>query len=166
MADRYQERPFPADDNDRGGDPRASAKDEGDPLAELARLIGQTDPFGSMGRANRQLPPRPTARDQYQPPSQHRPSQHQPSQHQPAQYQPAPQYQPPPQYQHPVEPDVGLRAGAPPWLQRASRQEIPEQDSTEDYPSAVHPLQRYAAARPPEPDYQDTPAYADEPNTE
>ena len=45
MADRYRDRPFPADnDYDRGGDPQASAKGESDPLAELARLIGQTFP--------------------------------------------------------------------------------------------------------------------------
>ncbi len=42
---------------------------ESDPLAELARLIGQTDPFGAMGRANQQVPPRTAARDQYQPPA-------------------------------------------------------------------------------------------------
>ncbi len=59
MADRYQDRPFPADDDyDRGDDPHASAKGESDPLAELARLIGQTDPFGSMGRANQPVQPR------------------------------------------------------------------------------------------------------------
>ena len=66
MADRYQDRPFPADDDyDHGGDPHASAKGESDPLAELARLIGQTDPFGSMGRANLPLQPRGGERDQY-----------------------------------------------------------------------------------------------------
>jgi hypothetical protein len=59
MADRYQDRPFPADDGyDRGGDPHASARGESDPLAELARLIGQTDPLGSMGRANQPVQPR------------------------------------------------------------------------------------------------------------
>ena len=70
MADRYQDRPFPADDPyDRGGDQRASAKGESDPLAELARLIGQTDPFGSMGRANQQVQPRTSARAQYEEPA-------------------------------------------------------------------------------------------------
>jgi hypothetical protein len=49
MADRYQDRPFSADDYDHGGSQHASTKGESDPLAELARLIGQTDPFGSMG---------------------------------------------------------------------------------------------------------------------
>ena len=32
---------------------------ESDPLAELARLIGQTDPFANMGRANQPPQPRP-----------------------------------------------------------------------------------------------------------
>src|ERR1700712_3220588 len=65
MADRYQDRPFSADDDyDRGGDPHAPARGESDPLAELARLIGQTDPFAS--RANQQVQPRAAERDQDQ----------------------------------------------------------------------------------------------------
>ena len=151
MADRYQDRPSPArDDYDRGGDPRGSARGESDPLAELARLIGQTDPFGTMGRANQQVQPRTSARDPYQRP-------------------PEPPYQraAEPAYQHPVEPDDGPAAGPPPWLQRANRQEVPQpQEPAADYPSSVHPLQRYAAARaaPPEPVYQEEePQYADEP---
>jgi hypothetical protein len=122
MADRYQGRPFPADDDDHGVDPHAPGTGESDPLAELARLIGQTDPFGTMGRANQPVPPRPAARDPYQ---------------------------------HQQEPDVAPPAGPPPWLQRANRQEVPQQQEPPDYPSSVHPLQRYAAARPPEPEYQD-----------
>jgi hypothetical protein len=136
MADRHQDRPFPADDDyDRGGDPHVSAGGDNDPLAELARLIGQTDPFGSMGRANQPVPPRTSARDSYR--------------HPPA-----------------AEPEEeALPAGPPPWMQRANRQEVPQQD----YPSAAHPLQRYAAARAePAQDYQQTshpqtPAYADDP---
>jgi SPOR domain len=50
MADRYPDRPFPAPDSDRDG---GSRRAESDPLAELARLIGQTDPFG----ANKSAPP-------------------------------------------------------------------------------------------------------------
>ena len=65
MADRYQDKPFPADD-DRGGEPHAPARTENDPLAELARLIGQTDPF-AMGRANQPVQPRGGEHDQYQP---------------------------------------------------------------------------------------------------
>jgi len=70
MADRYQDRPFPDDgDYDGAGDQSGAGRGEGDPLAELARLIGQTDPFGTMGRANAQVPPRSNARDQYQSPA-------------------------------------------------------------------------------------------------
>jgi hypothetical protein len=69
MANRYQDRPFPADhDHDRGG-AYASAGGESDPLAELARLIGQTDPFGSLDRANQQIQPRAKARDQHPQPA-------------------------------------------------------------------------------------------------
>jgi hypothetical protein len=151
MADRYRDRPFPADNGyDRGGDPQASAGGESDPLAELARLIGQTDPFHTTGRANQQVPPRTSARDPYQ------------------------QRSAEPVYQRPAEPsypdysdeaDVSPAAGPPPWLQRANRQEIPQpQEPPPDYPSSVHPLQRYAAARPaPAPEYQEEPQYADEP---
>jgi hypothetical protein len=60
MADRYQDKSSTADDDtDRGTEP-APAKGESDPLAELARLIGQTDPFSSFGRANQPMPPRET----------------------------------------------------------------------------------------------------------
>jgi hypothetical protein len=75
MADRYQDRPFPADDDyDHGGDQHASAKGDSDPLAELARLIGQTDPFGSMGRANLPLQPRADDYDQYDLPAEEPPA--------------------------------------------------------------------------------------------
>jgi hypothetical protein len=147
MADRYQDRPFPADDDyDRGGDPRAPARGESDPLAELARLIGQTDPFGTTGRASQPAPPRTTARDPYER---------------------DPYEDEPPQ----AEPDDGPPAGPPPWMQRANRQEIPREMPREiqrhevpqqDYPSSVHPLQRYAttrAAPEPEPVYEPEHAY-------
>ena len=49
MADRYQDRPFPTDaDHDRGANPYV--RGESDPLAELAQLIGQTDPFGTPAK--------------------------------------------------------------------------------------------------------------------
>jgi hypothetical protein len=136
MADRYQDRPFPADDAyDHGDDPHAPGRSENDPLAELARLIGQTDPFAGMGRANQPVLPRGVPHDQYQD-----------------------------QYDPPVETDDdGAVAGPPPWMQRAARQEAPPQD----YPSSVHPLQRYAAEHAaaqqaaPEPDYHSEPAFAD-----
>ncbi len=50
MPDRYRDRPpFPPDDDYRDHrHPQQNA--DNDPLAELARLIGQTDPFSNFGR--------------------------------------------------------------------------------------------------------------------
>jgi hypothetical protein len=86
MADRYQDKLSPA-----------PAKGESDPLAELARLIGQTDPFSNFGRANQPMPPRDTAT--------HR--------------RPEPEAEP--------ELDDAPPAGPPPWMQRAAQQEAPPQ---------------------------------------
>jgi SPOR domain len=117
MADRYQDRPFPAeDDYHRGDGSHASAKEEGDPLAELARLIGQTDPFGTMGRANLPLQPRDGERDRHD------------------------QYQLPPEADQEADDGPTPALGPPSWM-RAARQEPPEPQP--DYPSAVHPLHRY-----------------------
>jgi hypothetical protein len=49
MSDRYRDRPFPPDDRDYTHAPRQQQGVD-DPLAELARLIGQTDPYSSFGR--------------------------------------------------------------------------------------------------------------------
>jgi hypothetical protein len=93
MADRYQDRPFPADG--RGDSSRGD-----DPLAELARLIGQSDPRGAMGRANQPAKPRPPSappRDDFQQPA--------------------------------AGGDDGAPAAGPlPWMQRANRQEVPPED--------------------------------------
>src|ERR1700704_3155467 len=94
MADRYQDKSSPADDYDRDG-PHAPAKGDSDPLAELARLIGQTDPFSNFGRANQPMPPREN--DHYRRPEP----------------EPAPDI------------DDGPAAGPPPWMQRAAQQEAP-----------------------------------------
>jgi hypothetical protein len=55
MANRYQDRPFRDDDYGRD-ERRASGQPETDPLAELARLIGQTDHFDDVKRG---APPAP-----------------------------------------------------------------------------------------------------------
>jgi hypothetical protein len=133
MADRYSNRPFPADDYNRGSDQHGSGGAESDPLAELARLIGQTDPFGATSRqVPPPLPPQRAAiaREPYQPPHQ-------------------------PQYEAPIdeEDEPQAPAGPLPWMQRANIQrqveppplEYPQEDEGQDYPSAVHPLHRYAA---------------------
>lgn len=151
MADRYPNRPFPAGDHGRGGDQHGSAAAESDPLAELARLIGQADPFGATptARPHPAPPPRPAARETYQMP--------QPS------YQPAePEYEP-----YSEDEDLAPPPGPPQWMQRANlhrdavpvRQAQPElpldDDDADEPPSAVHPLHRYAAPAPaPQDGYQ------------
>jgi hypothetical protein len=55
MADDQSQRPYRASEPPPA---RGSGKSGSDPLAELARLIGQTDPFGEYGReAARRSPP-------------------------------------------------------------------------------------------------------------
>ena len=136
MADRYQNRPFPRDDYDRN-DQFEVGPGESDPLAELARLIGQTDPFGSGARTN-QTAPRPTAREPYQAPAA-----------EPDDVAPA---GPPPWMQ---------RANA---RTVQSEQPSPDYRGEGDFrQSAVHPLHRYAAQHhEAEQNYQQDPADYDE----
>ena len=141
MADRYPNRSLPVDVYGRGSDQHGSGAAESDPLAELARLIGQTDPFGPTSRQNPPPPPPERAAVPREP------------------YQPPPQ----PQYRAPTEEEDGASAGPPQWMQRANIQrqavqeaslaypvEYSEEDEDldykdQDYPSPVHPLHRYAA---------------------
>jgi hypothetical protein len=134
MADRYQDKSLSADDDYDRGTQRTPAKGESDPLAELARLIGQTDPFSNFGRANQPMPPRAT--DPY--------------------YRPEPEPEPEPEI------DEAPPAGPPPWMQRAAQQEAaPQLDfDTSVHPlrryAAAHP--------PAEPEYHEAPPFAAEPD--
>src|SRR5262249_5997865 len=159
-------RPYPAGDYDRGGDQHGSGGGDNDPLAELARLIGQTDPFGPTtsrpaAPARRTAPPPPP---QYQsPPAQQYP----PPQ---PQYQPSQDYQSQ-QYQASYEDEeVDPPAGPPSWMQRANlhrqagaRRQPPADTVYHDYayeqPNAVHPVHRYAAQAP-------APAYQNDSRTQ
>jgi hypothetical protein len=138
MAERYQDRAYPADDNyDRGDDQHGPGRTESDPLAELARLIGQTDPFANIGgRATQQAQPRPAQREAYYPP---------------AEAEETPPAGPPPWMQR-----ANNRQEVPP-------QEYPADDyPAQEYPSAEHPLRRYAAQHPePAADYGHPPPYAE-----
>src|SRR4051795_3524653 len=140
MAERYQDRPFPSDDYGRGGDQHGS----GDPLAELARLIGQTDPFAAQGR---------------------------PGAHPPAAPAPARSYQDDDYRQGDDQQDYAEQAPPPPgppsWMRRANVQ--PQTAPAEPaYPASVnpvHPLHRYSAqptAPEPEPDFRQPQAYPDQ----
>jgi len=62
MADDQNQRPYRSNETLPRATPAASAASGSDPLAELARLIGQNDPFAEFGRANarRAAAPPPT----------------------------------------------------------------------------------------------------------
>src|SRR3954466_6353286 len=141
MAERYQDRPFPSDDY-RGGDQHGS----GDPLAELARLIGQTDPFAAQGR---------------------------PGAHPPAAPAPAParSYQDDDYRQGDDQQDHAEQAppqpGPPSWMRRANvqPQTAPAEPAYSASVNPVHPLHRYSAqptAPEPEPDFRQPQAYPDQ----
>jgi len=136
MAERYQDRPFPSDDYGRGGNPHG--RTESDPLAELARLIGQTDPFAAQGRPAAQPPAAP-----------------------PQSYQDHDDLQDDYQqdYSEPAAPTP------PSWMRRANVQPQPAPEPEPDYPvsvSPVHPLHRYSAQpAAPEPDFHQPQAYQD-----
>jgi SPOR domain len=142
MAERYQERPFSAADYDRG-DPHGAGRGESDPLAELARLIGQNDPLAAAAKpAPRPLQSRANIRPQYTPPEQ--------------------------QYDLPEEAD-NAPPSPPTWMQRARQEAAPPpppqdyDDEPEYQPAPVHPLHRYAAQPPQAPaqDFYEQPQYAD-----
>jgi hypothetical protein len=142
MADRYQDRNFMADDLDRGMAPRGPARSESDPLAELARLIGQNDPFAGAGRAGPkvQVPPRAA----------------------PAAPEPVRAAELPSN-------DPLAAAGPPPWMQqRGGRPEAPRQQPQpapeQNFQEPVHPVHRYGAAAQPAPQREafEEPAFAED----
>ncbi len=179
MADRYQNRPFPSPDQGRG---------EGDPLAELARLIGQNDPNGAASArpAPRPLQSRANIRPQQQydlpdeepaaPPTP--PSWMQRTRHEtPLPPPPLPQiYDEEPEYEQPAPVHPLHRYAAPPPLPRAAAQDFeePQQDyPRQDYPRQDYPKQDYrqqdyrqqddAQQDYPQQDYYEAPQqYADE----
>ncbi|MBT1516628.1 SPOR domain-containing protein [Bradyrhizobium sp. SRL28] len=141
MADRYQERTFPSADQARG---------ESDPLAELARLIGQNDPLGAPAKpAPHPLQSRANVR----------PQQYDPPEEEPVAPSNPPSWMQRARHETPLPP--------PPLPQ--------EYDDEPEYqqPAPVHPLHRYSAQQPQAPaheapaqeqDYYEAPQqYADEP---
>lgn len=155
MANRYQDRPFPADDYDRGGDQYEPDQADSDPLAELARLIGQTDPFGTPARANPQVPPRSVPRDQYQPPPLEEPEDTAPG-------------GPPPWIQranHRRDVQREAPGETPREQSRGASKEIAPEDYGEfedrNYQGSPHPLHRHGAQQQPEQYYQPEPSHAE-----
>src|SRR5690242_3976490 len=154
MADRFQDRPLP-DDLDRidprgRGPARGGGGGDGDPLAELARLIGQNDPFGGgggggvMGRANAKAQPQQRAPE------------------------PAPFRAPPPQ-QDSFDDQLSPAGGPPPWMARTPQapRQMPLAEPDFQQPEPVHPLQRFPGEQPqaqaqyPQQQYRDEPMFDD-----
>ena len=138
MADRYQDRPFPADDEYGRGAERPRPQGGGDPLAELARLIGQSDPFAGREpaapapRHNDGLHEDQTDYDTGTPPG------------------------PPPWMQ---------RANAHDAQQHAAQQHDTHPEPNQQEFENLHPVQRYAVQHPePEPDYHQAPSFAADPD--
>ena len=172
MAERYQNRSYTTASNARGGEPFESDQQESDPLAELARLIGQTDPFGPEGNSSE--PPRAAPREGEQqgyrqdyPQEQDDPQEEEYPQEYEQGYQASPEPEDPP-----------ASAGPPQWIQRAnlrrearreppreSQREAQREVSNDDDLHQVRPVHRYAGqSRQAQPDtyyYQDEPAYAE-----
>ena len=138
MVDRYQGRSFPGrNDYVRDDESHGSSQPESDPLAELARLIGQTDPYGAGTNGRTNLPPQPHAGSQAR-----------------QTYWDDDEFSP--------EAEEGPPPGPPSWMQRAAYQEPQPLNPEQDYPAAVHPLHRYAETNPsPQSDYHSEPAYVD-----
>jgi hypothetical protein len=141
MADRYQDRRYPADDGyDRDDDQHAAGGAESDPLAELARLIGQADPFAHLGgRANQPAVQRSAPREPYYPP---------------AEADDSPPVSAPPWMQRSARQEVPPQDYPP--------QDYPPQDyPAQDLPSNEHPLRRYAVQHAdPAADYGHPPPFA------
>lgn len=144
MAERYQDRPFPSDDYGRGGDQHG--RTESDPLAELARLIGQTDPFAAQSRPSAHPQAVPAPAQSYQD-ADYRQEDYRQDDYQQDYTEQAP----------PTPP------GPPSWMRRANVQ--PQPASEADYPvsvNPVHPLHRYSAQpAAPDPELHQPQAYQD-----
>jgi hypothetical protein len=166
MAERYQDRPFPADDDyDHGDDRYASDKGESDPLAELARLIGQTDPFGSMGRANSPLQSRASEHDQYElpPAADEVPAAGPPSWMQRAAVrQEAPPPPPPQDYPSSVHPLHRYAAQVAPEPDYQAAPTLPYADDDHDPDPARYDEALYGALDSGAQDTQHDPVYADD----
>ena len=157
MADRYQDRPFPTDaDHDRGANPYV--RGESEPLAELAQLIGQTDPFGP--KPSLPLQSRANVRPQYAPAEEEASA--------PAGLPPwrlrARQEAPPLQPEQPSPVHPLLRYAAPPAAASEQNHHEPQQDTDEQpadpsrYDDALYgPIKSVEQENARDPTYPDDP---------
>ena len=157
-------------------------------MAELARLIGQTDPFGNLAKSGgqaqqRPAPPRQEVRQQDLRQQDLRQQDLRQDYYSEGDYpQPAPEPEPPSAPAGPAwmqranirrEPPREAPREAAREFQREAPRTLPPEPEGDDYLSAVHPLHRYTppppppapAAPPPQPDhYYDEPQVYQQPN--
>lgn len=150
MSDQYHDRPFPPEQDSN----RVRQHGESDPLAELARLIGQTDPFSNFAQsAAPQTPssqyrlPTPVALENEAPPlpswMQHRHAQAQPQAAADPYQHEAPSFIRTAAEQHPQDRYDDALYGADPSRAAAD-------DSYDSYPTAPYGYQdEYAEGEPP-----------------
>lgn len=120
MAERYQDHRHIPDDDEPVTAARDATKADGDPLAELARLIGQSDPFANFGRSNPTHPVRQGARQSGR--------------------TPAPEHAADEYFDRDVfEPQPTQR---PSWVQRAEAIAAAEPEAEPNFNSRPHPLHR------------------------
>jgi cell division protein FtsN len=134
MADHHEERPETVGSDAVAGD----AAKKGDPLAELARLIGQNDPFANFGRANPTHPLRQSVRPKTEDENGRNPEAD-------------------PYFDNEIFDEAQPQ---PAWVQHRQEQAI---EPDPDIASRPHPLHRFATtpAQDAEPPVQDQAAYAD-----
>jgi hypothetical protein len=169
MADRYQERAYGTGGQARGGDPYGADRGESDPLAELARLIGQTDPFGNLMKGAPPVRQRSAPRQEVVPQD---------------------DYQDEPALEPEEDDEPASPPGPPSWMQRANIRREPQQQTqrealrgtqrdfdrdipgqlpsevqaeSTDYLDPVHPLHRYQSPQPQPPDTYYQPEYQEQP---
>ncbi len=119
-ADRYQGRPTRAEDGRAPG--QAPQAGESDPLAELARLIGQTDPFANLGRGGREPPPAPSYDDRYEAPGHDAPDENT-SGHDTSYQDTSDQDH----SDHDAPPEFDVKPSRPSWMQRVAQREAPQE---------------------------------------
>ncbi len=142
-ADRYQGRPTRAEDGRAPG--QAPQAGESDPLAELARLIGQTDPFANLGRGGREPPPAPSYDDRYEAPGHDAPDENT-SGHDTSYQDTSDQDH----SDHDAPPEFDVKPSRPSWMQRVAQREAPQ-----SYEEPVQATKTYNEPSFTEPSFRD-----------
>lgn len=115
---------------------------EADPLAELARLIGQTDPFANLGRGGREPPPAPApSHDDSYDSSEHETQDYDTSAYDTSDHATSDDDAPP---------EFDVKPSRPSWMQRVAQREAPP-----SYEEPVQATKSYSEPSSREPSFDD-----------